>query len=51
MFPKIEKPGFISNQPNVKDVKCQNFKKDQIIKKKVKTLPLEKKSSISVLMV
>jgi len=33
MFPKIEKPGFISNQPNVKDVKCQNFKKKSNYKK------------------
>jgi hypothetical protein len=40
MFPKIEKPGLISNQQNVKDVKCQNFKKDQI--KKNTFLPLEK---------
>lgn len=32
MFPKIEKPGLISNQQNVKDVKCQNFRKDQIKK-------------------
>jgi hypothetical protein len=32
MFPKIEKTGLISNQQNVKDVKCQNFIKDQITK-------------------